>query len=381
MNISYIFAIIILIYLSIKLYINKKFGFWAYQPVFHYYNLVYWLFPCGIINKELPKTNKFCNFLNIKTNEFSEREKKEIDTITSFITENYYNNDQAKYILDSNTFSSYFIGNNGKTFISTYYDNFDLKGVMTSRPINITIDNKSFKVYYVDYLCIDKLSRKKGYAPQIIQTHEYFHCHKNKKVQISLFKREGELTGIVPLVKYNTYQFLIKSLKQKKFIDSNIKLIQINKQTINLFINFMFEIKNKFDCLILPDITNILNLVNNETFIIYGLICDLKLISCYIFRDSNMHYYEDKPKKAIDLFCSINNSTNEIFIKGFIMSIYKIYKNIYDYITIENISDSNIILDEFFNNKIQTTIISPTAYFLYNYVKKPINPNKCVIIC
>ena len=58
------FVILVII---LKIYIRIKFGFWAYQPVFHYHNLFYWIYPIGLINKDLPNINKFCNFYNIHT--------------------------------------------------------------------------------------------------------------------------------------------------------------------------------------------------------------------------------------------------------------------------------------------------------------------------
>ena len=67
MLILYFILSIFVILILFKLYVKIKFGFWAYQPVFHRYNLLYWIYPCGIINKELPETNKFCNFYNITT--------------------------------------------------------------------------------------------------------------------------------------------------------------------------------------------------------------------------------------------------------------------------------------------------------------------------
>ena len=98
-----------------------------------------------------------------------------------------------------------------KTFISVYYkstiiinDNLStipdkqLIGVMTGRPINITLKNTpTFKAYYIDYLCVHNDYRKNGIAPELIQSHEYIQRHKNKKIHVSLFKREGTLTGIV----------------------------------------------------------------------------------------------------------------------------------------------------------------------------------------
>ena len=66
-----IFIIIIIICLFL-LYIKIKYRFWALQPVFHIYDLNYYLFPPGIIILDLPVKNKYTNFKNITTSVYSQ---------------------------------------------------------------------------------------------------------------------------------------------------------------------------------------------------------------------------------------------------------------------------------------------------------------------
>ena len=54
----YIILFIIIILLLIAVY-KLKFPFWSKQPVFHYHNLYYWMFPPGIIQHNKPTINKF----------------------------------------------------------------------------------------------------------------------------------------------------------------------------------------------------------------------------------------------------------------------------------------------------------------------------------
>ena len=70
-------------------FIKIKFGFWAYQPVFHIYNLTYYFFPPGIINHKFPEKNKYTNFKNIKTKNVSELSIFKKQQITQFIQKNY----------------------------------------------------------------------------------------------------------------------------------------------------------------------------------------------------------------------------------------------------------------------------------------------------
>lgn len=376
MYIGYYILFIIIIFLIIKFYIYKKYGFWYYQPVFHYYDLYYWLFSIGVINKELPKSNKFCNFYNIKSINYNDIDDSIIDEVIDFIQKYYYNKNTCKYLPSKVKFSSYFESNNKKSIISLYRKD-TLQGVMTSRNVNITINYKTMPVYYVDNLCVHNIYRKQGIAPEIIQTHEYNQAHMNNSYQISLFKREGELTGIVPLTSYLTKQYKIQDNIQ---INENINIIKITIDNIQLLINFIFENRNKYNCIILPDISCLINLIKKETYYVYGHVSKDKLLSCYFFKDSEMVYKDNNAeKKALDFFASINGGLIEknIFINSLNNILINFNKDYY-YLTIEYISD-NIIFEEYFSHS-KITILSPTAYFLYNYVTKPIIPSKCFII-
>ena len=121
-----------------------------------------------------------------------------------------------------------------------------------SKSILITIPNNEFYCYYVDFFCIRKEYRKMGYSEIMIQSHEYFNRHNNKNIQIHLFKREGELTGIVPLVKYTTYLYPIPNIQPSRLFIYNVKdiqttvhpiLIQINKKNIQCLFEYINTLK------------------------------------------------------------------------------------------------------------------------------------------
>jgi hypothetical protein len=201
---------------------------------------------------------------------------------------------------------------------------------------------------------------------------------------ISLFKREGEITGIVPFIAYKTYMFDLSNLssffmfnKHNK-LHASMKIIKINKLNINLLINFILNQKSNFDCFILPNIGNLRNLIVNKIYIVYGIIIKNELISCYFYRDSYMTY---KSGKSVELFASINSCDYNIFICGFIDSILNYVKNNdIKYLTIENISNNNIILKKLKNYSIIPILKNPTAYFFYNYITKPkLSNNICIL--
>jgi hypothetical protein len=377
------------------IYIRFKYGFWVLQPVFHIYDLGYMINPPGIIDTSLPIKNKYTNFKDIQTIIFSDMTKFQITYFINLIKTNYLQNKDNIFYPKEENIIPYFIGHNDKSFISFYYKNnnlidiknnniIDIKkiiGVMTSRLLNVVINNKNqnakFQVYYVDYLCVDKLYRKKGIAPQIIQTHHFNQRYNNKKVVISLFKREDELTGIIPLCVYSTYGFPVNKWTKPTNLSSEYKLLEINNINFRFLYDFI-KLNNNFDIIIKAEVSNILELIKTKNIFIYAILCDDQIISCYFFRKSCVQI--EKGLEVLSCFASICNCDYNIFIQGFKISFWKISSEyFFGFAAIENISHNNIIINNIII-KTKPTIISPTAYFFYNFAYPTFNSNKVLII-
>ena len=377
-----IFLIIILILIVIFAYIRIKFGFWSIQPVFHIYDIYYMIWPPGIINHELPNINKYTNLKNIKMHTINELSELKINKTINFIKRNYLQNKDNIFNPEINNFLPYFSGHNYPSLISFYNTDIivhDLKkgtmvndekivGIMTTRPVNITINkdkDANFIGYYVDYLCVDKNDRKKGIAPQIIQTHHYYQSHKVKNICVSLFKREEELTGIVPLCFYYTYGFSVKKWHKPLDLHSKYKIIEINKQNIHYLFDFIKINFNNFDIVVTSQESNIIELIKTNNIFIVCLMEDDNILGCYFFRKSCT--YVEKNMEVLSCFASINNTDNDIFVQGFKISFWNIAAKYYfGYAAIENISDNDIIINNLIK-KTKPSIISPTAYFFYNF--------------
>ena len=384
------------------LYIRLKYKFWALQPVFHFYDVYYWFINVGVIRKELPEKNKYVNLKNITTKVFEDIDELTKKQIVSLIRLNYLRNGENVFNPKKENIDSYFIGHNAKTFWSYFsekeilIDNKTGKiieekkiiGVMTSRPLHVKINKgSSFDVYYVDYLCVNKDWRKKNIAPQLIQTHEYNQSYNNKNICVSLFKREEELTGIIPLTIYKTYCFSLKNnLIRNEELDVRIKLLTGDKLNIYYLYNFINEMiknemKKKMDIIIYPEISNIVELIESKNLFIKMLVIDGNIEAVYIFRKTCT--YIENEKEILSCIGSINGNilTNEEFIKGFKMSLWSIIKDNknFKYVTIEDISDNRCII----NNiciKMYPIAISPMAYFFYNFAYNSFKSEKCLII-
>jgi hypothetical protein len=392
---SYILCFGILIIFLIYIYVRIKYGFWVLQPVFHIYDFGYMFNPPGIIQHSLPEKNKYTNFKDIDTIVFSELTSIQKTRFTNLIKTNYLQNKYNIFSPQTENIIPYFIGHNDKSFISFFYKDeymLDTKkgnmitdrqivGATTSRPLNIIIKNKKeqqFRAYYVDYLCVDKLYRKKGIAPQIIQTHHHNQRHLNKNIIVSLFKREDELTGIVPLCVYSTYGFSVDNWIKPNDLSGEYKLLEINNTNFRFVYDFMLANNSMFDIIINADISNILELIKTKNIFIYAVLCDENIICCYFYRKSCVQI--DKGLEVLSCFASICNCDENIFIQGFKISFWKIAaENFFGFCAIENLSNNNIIINNIIL-KTKPLIISPTAYFFYNFAYTTFNSEKVLII-
>ena len=392
------FLIIFIIIILLTAIIKIKFKFWAIQPVFHIYDLRYMIFPPGIINHDFPIENKYCNFKNIETITYKNLSDLKKDKIVNFIKLNYLQNNDNVFIPKKQNFFPYFISHENVPLFSFYTETTnmtDLKegiiiedkkiiGIMTTRPINISINvhhdtNAKFTAYYVDYLCVDKMYRNKGIAPQIIQTHHYNQRRINTQVHVSIFKREGSLTGIVPLCVYSTYGFSVDKWGKPKEIDAIYKLLEITEQNVHLLIDFIKINSLHFDITIITSIPNLLELIKSKNIYIYVIFSDNQVKSTYFYRKTCT--FIKKNMEILTCFASINACDDlNIFIQGFRCSFWETAnKNYFGFAAVENISHNHLIIN-YLTIKNHPVIISPTAYFFYNFAYHTFKPEKVLFI-
>jgi GNAT superfamily N-acetyltransferase len=385
-------------------WIRIKYGFWFFQPVFHTYDLFYYFSPNRIIQKELPRENKFINFKEIEVLQTNSLKDEYIQKITDFISINFHRKGSNIFEIKRETFEPYFIGHNYSCFYSFFYKDklYDsennvisqkkLIGFVSTRPLYVQIlDNKTRKtekmiVYYADYLCVAPEYRKKGIAPQLIQTQEYVQRHSQSRILVSLFKREGEvLKGVVPLCSYFSFCFYRKVWAEPAPIKEPYFLEKVDNKNIHIIFEFMKQKKYNFTVFIISELTNILELIKTNNLFIYFLSLRKNsedIISVYFFKKSCMQI--DNEKEALTCIATIDETNNlSLFIQGFKNAFWRIIHSEnqnFGYSVIEDISDNNKIIQ---NMKIKTDpyIISPTSYFLYNYICHKTPSSDVFIVC
>ena len=387
--------------IAISFYIKLTFRFWSEQPVFHVYDFCYYILPCGVIRRSLPEKNRYCNFKNIETVSTNKMEPLHWSQMLRLIRKHYLQSGENVFMPNKENIEPYFVGHVGMSFFSFYYDDellIDSKtsdaisskkliSIMTSRPMHVSINSANnsndavFDVYYVDYLCVDKNYRKKGIAPQMIQTHNYNQSLLNKRISVSLFKREGKLTGIVPLCVYSTIGFDMTQWTKPDELLPIVSLVECGSSNIQHLFDFYKETnKNKFDICILTETSNMMELIKTNNIFVFMMIKEGNVMCAYFFRKSCTCI--KKEGEVINCFASINTCKNpDLFAHGYKVAVWKL-KNVYNtyrYAVIEDISDSYTIIENL-KRRSKPMLVNPTAYFFYNFAYPTFSSRRVFIV-
>ena len=389
---QYIALCIILLLAAAIITIRLKFQFWSIQPVFHIYDMHHWLFTNKIIDEDLPKINKYVKLLDIETYDVKKAPRDLVVKSCSFLADHFLRSKYMEYIPKESDIMDYLSTHNGVSFISIYskpnqlytesgiINDREIEGVITCRPLHVKLKNqKEFTVNYVDNLCVHGSSRRKGIAPRLIQTHHYHIRHLNQNVKVCLFKREGDMTAIVPLTTYKTLAYKVNNIPNLKINTLGTSIIKIGKTNFVAFKEFMKTQSTKYECSITSELQTIQQLINNNHLIVYAMINEGDIAAVYIYRNTPSYA---EGKKCMELVASINRAPFEdIFFQGFCSSVRRLnrkYKA--DKIFIETTADSGLITDILTRNGVIYDTSCPTAFFFYNYASYSVNPNDLLIV-
>ena len=388
---AYTMLAIIVIVLVVKATIKLKFGFWGAQPVFHIYDIHYWICPPGIISEELPLSNKYVNHHNIRTKTFAEMTTVDTDRFCRFIRSHYLRGGNAKYSPSTVQITTPLINNQYPSYLTTYeisrtlrgtdgdfVPDSELVGVISARPLTVTLQNDRFTVYYVDNLCVHPDHRKNGIAPDLIQTHHYDSRHKTPEIKVHLFKREGEMTAIVPLVAYFTYMYVLPEMK-KPSMPGHASLISVGSANIRDALSLVYRRCSSYSAVVVAGFPTISSAVANDTLQLYMLLYSGKPVALYVLRDPSLTHGKDK---AIECCASVRDCDQDLFVLGFFEATRQANKTIgARSLLIECLGDNITLNDSISLNKNLPLLgRSPTAYFLYNYACRSVIPEDAIVL-
>lgn len=458
-----IIVLCVCLYVLYILYFHIRSPFWSKQPVFHFHHIKQWILPSGIIynNGDFPK-NKYYQPYEVCVRPFQECSPY-IKVLFYQLIQNHYNTTKYSYYFPTNErIHAYFIGHNEPCFLSyiakprllynttngegenekedadrthiqrrdakfytTYSRDIQMICCLSSRPVDVYFCNSKnagdskyventraqgqgqgqghtpthLQMNYVDFLCTHKNERKQNYAPKTIYTYAIESQKYTPNTRVFLFKREGELTSIIPAVSYTTYMYELKYWK------SQVCQTPYNIQDIHMdgfnFIRKYIDVRflcRYFKFIGYTNISNIYELIKVGCLRVFCLTIPNTehVFALYFFKENDCGFQEtDKngvkiTQKSIDCIGSVCFYENfsellkkeekiSIFIQGFHHCVCELQREKYEFLIIENISHNNIFLKNIFLQK-QYTMKSPTAYFFYNFAIHPYMENETFIL-
>ena len=392
----YLYTILLVIFIALltKAYIKVRDPFWYSQPVHHVYDVFSRFRNNTVININPPTANKYVNIINVKTTRVADMDEVDVAKACDFITNNFLREkDYIEYKPTQDNIVGYLNASNHPSYINVYkipsvrYDTESKKyvdedeycSVMTARPLVVALDSGDpFSSYYVDHLCVKPEMRGKGIAAKSIQTFYHNVSRDYSKINTYIFKREGKLTGIVPLTLFNIKAFHTSDIPNIAFPHDAYNVIKISRENIHMLVEFIKRKKTSFMCTILPEITNLLNNIKLNNIAIYGIYLHGDLISVYVFRDAATYYNN---KKTVELLSSIEECDTNIFVAGFTQALHLHCKETTSEKLIMDETAGNIIVANYLSKvNIYPFLVTNGAFYFYNYLAQTLPPSKCFIL-
>lgn len=343
------------------IYFKLKHPFWSRQPVVHFHNLYYRFLYSGIITKTPELKHIKYYDTSISLNMTNKVDEKTIESMVSFIQNNYAKEKDIIYTPTKENILSYL---NNKAIIGLKTNHNGIIGCITGRPLNCYISkNKTlFTLNYVDYLCVHKKYRGMNLTPSLIYTF-YMYLVGLKRETVCLFKKEGVLSCFVPLCTYDCYAYNIENSLSSSAIITK-------KLSIDVLYNNTSALKSKFKIFVIPSAEHLATMTDVEIYGIYNL---NELYCLFCFRKTYSSIFN---KETIELFTSVNNINSEQFIMAF-CGCQKVFEN--KTLIVENTGDNDIIID-FLNKSNEIIFNYDCGYYFYNYALSTIPAKSCLMI-
>lgn len=381
----YKLLILFIIVILCKGYFRVKYPFWSIQPVFHFHNMYYWMFPPGIINHSLPKKHPKFYDTTIQVKKFDSVNDYDWQNIIMLLQKHYLKRKDIVYKPTIESVQTYLKNLDHTSLLCLKYDekyfpytkenHKKLIGVISGRPLTcyLSTHKQKFYVNYVDYLCVHKKQRKSGIAPKLIHTY-YVNQRNQTGNPIFLFKRESDVNAFVPLTTYMCYGFSLKYLSSNKNINrikrtNNPTRITLLNTSCDYIYNHLETLCKHFPCFILTSYSNLHCLLSTENIYIYGSIKQTYIECLYFFRNTQTKI---DGVNSIECFGSFHNNgcTEKYFYEGFVDALYDLKDKGYKTLIIENISHNNIILKHYIKHNTRE-FQSQYSYYFYNFAVRP----------
>ena len=403
----FLVLVLFLFVLWLKFFLPSRFKFWRIQPVFLIYSwncwVRLWRKEYGFIQTEsiLPAQLKYINHIQVRTHLFHQFSLKEQTEFVQFIQDHYAAHCYSPTLQQIATTL-------GPTAVLSFFQDKpkqhkQLMGVISSKIVcfqSSYLEEKEMVIHlnYVDFLCVHSRFRQQGVAPTLIQTHN-LHLQPLSRPLASIFKREGNMTAIVPLTTFNTTTFYIPTLffNQKKRKSKVVVEIKTENDFSDLYTWIQKKKKNTLGASImcLPEPAHLRSMVEAKVIEIYGIKTKTNNFQtvCFFQKDQLM-MDGNKPVITVLLVLTENEDTLS-FLSDCIYCIRSLYftntsttsttsttsSTSCFFLSIQELMEGELLVQQLImEEKWSVFQTSPTAFFLYNYLHPTVNANRAIIL-
>lgn len=378
MELHYVVLVCAIAVLVLRGWLRARSRFWSQQPVFHTHKLHYWLMKPHVIERGPPRVRPHVNHLRVSTSVVGETNPDVLELVCRFIRAHYMRTQGAVYSPPSEHLLEVLRRSEGPSYLTRHFTPRKLHagdgtivadsvmtGVMTARRMEAVIGGSTIPVMYVDNLCVHPRQRGKGVASELIQTHHYDTRIASPSVMVHLFKREGELTQIVPVVKYWTYMYVMPSEPERR-LPGGTSVVRVEKTSLADAWEILENTASACAFSALPSIAAFAASVESGLLDPHVLVGPGGPLALYVFRDPSLSHGGER---ALECVASVRRSSLEAFILGFGKAVASANGRIAaSSLLIEALGDNVSLCREYESGR-STRVLgrSPTAYFLYNY--------------
>tara|TARA_B110000208_G_scaffold191215_1_gene257377 strand:+ start:2016 stop:3065 length:1050 start_codon:yes stop_codon:yes gene_type:complete len=252
-----ILLIVVLIVVIISLIIYKyktQHTFWVNHPVMKQYN------------RSLYKIGQVPRIRMLISEKYSFKYNDSIDKIYTFINTFF----SKEYSINQLLFNYYYTKRGAKN-ISLYKDSF-LIGFIHSHDINLIYNKRSFKINYVDYLCVNTNTRNQNIAAILISSLLNSHT----KDSYYIFKKERSTLPYSPILSTDYFYKKIAKVLIKPIENNIIYDIHTHSQKIKQVYSFYIDSLSKY---------SLYNYDNYEEF--YNKYITLGIVQLFVIENNN----------------------------------------------------------------------------------------------
>lgn len=380
----YLVISIIIIIILFRAYVRISHPFWSTQPIFHMYNVLYYMKSfCFIYDSETPfPYSKYVDSLiQIERN-------PEENTIQPFIQliQNHYMKTNSSHYKPSKESLQLALSSFHEEFpcYIAYKTNSVDQSIfccLTSRPIHVYIHEREYMANYVDYLCIHKDYRKKGYAEKLIYSYAC-HAKQDSKLNMFIFKKEnGHHPCIVPLVQYTSFIYDIRNWDEIYMDIEPMKIDFISKDNIHIFREYYSSLPSYFQCSLFSSLEYLIKSIEiKDTFLIV-LRKDTTIYGIYFFRDAYTSYTDTYHEKHNIIECIgsilMKPESIDIFRDAFVNIVCMCREKYnFHYMILDHCNHNTILYDSI---EYEYEVQASSSFYMYNFICRTYAPEDVFI--